>query len=182
MVSPISCLSILVIPLLVTSLFYQVSNACVNATYLDRICNQSSSYELCKSTFASDNRTSTADLTDLLLISYSSNMNLLETTIANRIPKILELLNDPLDKARLQNCQTDFIYALGKLSGAYLASSSKNYRKAVNLTTDAYVKNVECEKEYDTTNRASPIADVPQNVTGLIFVSYAILHEIPPPT
>ncbi|KAL0017199.1 hypothetical protein SO802_004268 [Lithocarpus litseifolius] len=177
MVSPISCLSILVIPLLVTSLFYQVSNA-VNDTYLDSICHRSTDYELCSSTFAADNRTSTADLNGLLLISISSNMNLLETTIVNRIPKILEILNDPKDKTRLQNCQKDFIYALGKLSGAYLASASKNYQEGTYLATEALLKNVDCDNEYNTTNRASPIADVPNKVGRLIFISYIIVGEI----
>ncbi|KAK7856071.1 pectinesterase inhibitor 5 [Quercus suber] len=176
MVSPISCLSILVIPLLVTSLFYQVSNACVNATYRDRICKQSTYYDLCTDTFASDNRTSTADLSGLLLISISSNMNLLENTTVHRIPGILKMLNDTQDKARLQNCQTDFIYALGKLSAAYLATGSKNYREGKNLTTDAYLKVLECEKEYNSTNFASPIADVPEKSTGLYFIGYTILR------
>ena len=176
MLSPISCLSILVIPLLFTSLFYQVSNACVNATYRDRICKQSNYYDLCTSTFAADNRTSTADLTGLLLISISSNMKLLQTTIVNRIPNILKLLDDPLDKARLQNCQTDFFHALGKLSGAYVASASKNYQEGKNLAMDAYLKNVECEKEYNTTAFASPIADVPEKSTGLIFIGNTILR------
>ena len=175
MVSPISCLSILVIPLLVTSLFYQVSNA-VNATYLDSICHKSTDYELCNSTFAADSRTPTADLNGLLLISISSNMNLLETTIVNRIPKILDILEDPLDKARLQNCSTDYIIALGQLSNAYLASASKNYQEGKNLAMDAYLKNVECEKEYNTTAFASPIADVPEKSTGLIFIGNTILR------
>ena len=177
MVSPISCLSILVIPLLVTSLFYQVSNA-VNATYLDSICHKSTDYELCNSTFAADSRTPTADLNGLLLISISSNMNLLETTIVNRIPKILDILDDPQDKARLQNCSTDYIIALGQLSNAYLASASKNYQEATRLATDAAFKNVECDNEYNTTKRPSPIADVPGTVGRLIFISYVIVGEI----
>ena len=178
MVSPISCLSILVIPLLFTSLFYQVSNA-VNDTYLDSICHKSTDYELCNSTFAADSRTPTADLNGLLLISISSNMNLLETTIVNRIPKILDILEDPLDKARLQNCSTDYIIALGQLSNAYLASASKNYQEATRLATDAAFKNVECDNEYNTTKRPSPIADVPGKVGGLILISYVIVDEIP---
>ena len=177
MVSPISCLSIFVIPLLVTSLFYQVSNA-VNDTYLDSICHKSTDYELCNSTFAADSRTPTADLNGLLLISISSNMNLLETTIVNRIPKILDILEDPLDKARLQNCSTDYIIALGQLSNAYLASASKNYQEATRLATDAAFKNVECDNEYNTTKRPSPIADVPGTVGRLIFISYVIVGEI----
>uniref|UniRef100_A0A7N2KS84 Pectinesterase inhibitor domain-containing protein n=1 Tax=Quercus lobata TaxID=97700 RepID=A0A7N2KS84_QUELO len=177
MVSPIRCLSILVIPLLVTSLFYQVSNA-VNDTYLDSICHKSTDYELCSSTFAADNRTSTADLNVLLIISISSNMNLLETTIVNRIPKILEILEDPQDKALLQNCQTHFTNALGKLSGAYVASISKNYTKATNLAMDAALINAECDNEYNTTKRRSPIPDVPGKVGRLVFISFVIIDEI----
>ncbi|KAK7856554.1 uncharacterized protein LOC112041187 [Quercus suber] len=178
MVSPISCLSILVSPLLVTSLFYQVSNA-VNDTYLDSLCHKSTDYDLCKSTFAADDRTSTADLNGLLLISISANLNILETTIINRIPKILEILDDPQDKARLQNCSTDFSFALENLTGAYLASTLKNYTEAVRLATDAAFNNVECDNEYNTTHRPSPIADVPRTVGRLIFISYVIVGEIP---
>ncbi|KAL4607373.1 hypothetical protein ACB092_09G168900 [Castanea dentata] len=177
MVSPTSCLSILVIPLLVTSLFYQVSNA-VNDTYLDSICHKSTDYELCSSTFAADNRTSTADLDGLLLICISSNMNLLETTIVNRIPPILEILEYLVDKQRLQHCQSDFIYALGKLSGAYLASASKNYEEGTKLSMDAAFKNAECINEYNMTDFPSPIEDVPNKVGRLIFLSFVIVDEI----
>ncbi|KAK7850029.1 cell wall / vacuolar inhibitor of fructosidase 2 [Quercus suber] len=117
MASPISCLSILLILLLVTSLFYQISNA-IDKAFLEKVCHKSFDYELCLSTLRSDERTSTADPNGLVLISISINMNLANSTI-NRIPDILKTLKDPLDKTRLMNCQTDFIYVLNKLSQGY---------------------------------------------------------------
>ena len=122
--------------------------------------------------------TPTVDLNGLLLISISANVNLLETTIVKRIPKILEILDDPQEKARLQNCQTDFTNALGKLTSAYLASFLKNYTKAIHLATEAALINVECDKEYNTTKHPSPIADVPGKVGRLILISFIIVDEI----
>merc|ERR1712183_95502 len=179
MVSPISCLSILVIPLLVTSLLYQVSNA-VNSTYLDSICHKSTDYELCSSTFAANDRTPTADLDDLFRISISANIDLLHTTIVRQIPKILETLNNPQDMALLQNCQTDFTNAQENLTNAYLASVLMDYTKAKNLATDAALLNANCDNEYNTTKRPSPIADVTGKVGKLIFISFIIVNEIIP--
>ncbi|KAK7844307.1 cell wall / vacuolar inhibitor of fructosidase 2 [Quercus suber] len=125
MASPISCLSILLILLLVTSLFYQISNA-IDKAFLEKVCHKSFDYELCLSTLRSDERTSTADPNGLVLISISINMNLVNSTI-NRIPDILKTLKDPLDKTRLMNCQTDFIYVLNKLSQGYTQLSSQHH-------------------------------------------------------
>ena len=179
MVSPISCLSILVIPLLVTSLFYQVSNA-VNSTYLDSICHKSTDYELCSSTFAADDRTPTADLDVLFRISITANINLLHTTNVQQIPKILETLNNPQDKTLLQNCQTDFTNAQEKLSNAFAASVIRNYTEATNLATGAALLNADCDNGYNTAKRPSPIADVTGKVGKLILISFIIVDEILP--
>ena len=177
MASPSSCLSILVILLLVTSLFYQISNA-VDEAFLERICHKSFDYELCLSTLRSDERTSTADPNGLVLISISINMNLVNTTI-NRIPDILKTLTDPLDKTRLKNCQTDFIYVLGKLSKGYEASASKLYQEGITLIYDALLKSAECDSEYSTNPpKKSPISDVTFKVGRLIDFTFVIVDEI----
>ncbi|XP_075665912.1 cell wall / vacuolar inhibitor of fructosidase 2-like [Castanea sativa] len=180
MASPISCLSILVIPLLVTSLFYQVSNA-VDKAFLESICHKSFDHELCLSTLCSDERTSTADPNGLVLISISINMNLVQTTINHRIPDILKTLTDPPDKTRLKNCQTDFIYVLGKLSRGYVASASKHYQEGITLIYDALLKSAECDSEYRiSTNppKKSPISDVTFKVGRLIDITFVIVDEI----
>ena len=52
MTSPISCLSILIIPLLVTSLFYDVSN--VDRALIESVCKKSMDYDFCMSALLSD--------------------------------------------------------------------------------------------------------------------------------
>ena len=178
MASPISCLSILVIPLLVTSLFYLISNA-VDEAFLERICHKSFDYELCLSTLRSDGRTSTADPNGLVLISISINMNLVQTTINRTIPDILKTLTDPLDRTRLTNCQTDFIYMQGNLTQGYVASASKHYQKGITLIYDALLKSAECDSEYSTNPpKKSPISDVTFKVGRLIDITFVIVDEI----
>uniref|UniRef100_A0A7N2QYB6 Pectinesterase inhibitor domain-containing protein n=1 Tax=Quercus lobata TaxID=97700 RepID=A0A7N2QYB6_QUELO len=181
MASPISCLSILVIPLLVTSLFYQVSNAAnqgwFDEAFLEKICKKSTDYDLCSSTLRSDPRTYTVNPHGLALISISINTNLVQTTL-DQIPGILNTLTDPLDETRLQNCQTDFNEALVKFNAAYAAASSTSYTEATNLLTEAALKSVECENEYSSSSSESPISDTTNKVGKLVFITYVIVGEI----
>ena len=174
MASPVSCLSILIIPLLVTSLFYQVSNA-VDEALLDKICNESADYEFCLSTLRSDDGTATADPNGLVLISITLNTNLVQTTV-NRIPDIVKTLTDPLDITRIQNCRTDYIDVQGKLSAAF----TKYYTEMLNFLRDALIKIVECDDKYrlNPPIRESPIADVSLKVQKLIDITFVIVDEI----
>lgn len=73
MTSPISCLSILVIALLATSLLYQVSNAIIEVkadfALLDSVCQKSEDYDFFMSSSRGDPRTRAADRNGLVLIS-----------------------------------------------------------------------------------------------------------------
>ena len=181
MASPISCLSILVIPLLVTSLFYQVSNAAnqgwFDEAFLEKVCQKSTDYDLCSSTLRADPRTYTVNPQGLALVSISINTNLVQTTL-DQIPGILNTLTDPLDETRLQNCQTDFNEVLVKFNAAYAAMSSMSYTEATNLLTEAALKSVECENEYSSSSSESPISDTTNKVGKLVFVTYVIVGEI----
>ena len=154
MTSPISCLSILVIPLLATSLFYQVSNAMIEVkadfALLDSVCQKFEDYDFCMSSFRGDPRTRAADRNGLVLISIAINIDLVEATI-DRIPDILKSLTDPLDKKRIQNCLTDFNDANVKLRGAYTASSARSYWKVVAFIRDVACKAIDCDGEYKKT-------------------------------
>ena len=183
MTSPISCLSILVIPLLVTSLFYQASNATIEVkadqALLDSICDQTQDYDFCMSTFHGDARTAVADRDGLALLSIAINTDTVQATI-DQIQDILKTLTDPLDKYRIQNCLTDFSDALVQLRAAYTASSAKSYREVIGFITDVARKAVDCDGEYKKSPplRESPISDKTLKVTKLTDITFAIINTI----
>ncbi|KAF3947668.1 hypothetical protein CMV_026228, partial [Castanea mollissima] len=148
MASPISCLSILVISLLVASLFCQVSHALVDEAFLKNICQKTVDYEFCQSTLRSDERTFAANPDGLVLISISITSNHVLNTI-DQIPNILKTLTDPLDKTRIQNCQTDYSEIAVNLNAAYSASEPKAYQEVINSLRGALIKCVECDDDME---------------------------------
>ena len=177
MASPISCLSILVIPLLVASLFCQVWS--VDEAFLENICQKTADYEFCQSTLRSDARTFTANTDVLVLVSISITSKHVQNTI-DQIPNILKNLTDPLDKTRIQNCQADYNEIEVKLNAAYSSSDAKSYQEALNLLTDALSKRVECDDEYRLTPpvRDSPLRDASTRLQKLIDITWVIIEEI----
>ncbi|KAK7825412.1 pectinesterase inhibitor 5 [Quercus suber] len=180
MASRISCLSILVIPLLVASLFCQVSNAqgSFDEAFLEKICQKTVDYEFCQSTLRSDVRTFTANPDGLVLISISITVDHVRNTI-DQIPNILKTLTDPLDKTRIQNCQTDYNEIVVKLNAAYSASDAKSYQEVLNSLTDALSKRVECDDEYRLTPpiRDSPLLSASTRLQKLIDITWVIIEE-----
>ncbi|KAL4594158.1 hypothetical protein ACB092_12G001100 [Castanea dentata] len=179
MASPISCLSILVISLLVASLFCQVSHALVDEAFLENICQKTVDYEFCQSTLRSDARTFTANLDGLVLISISITVSHVLNTI-DQIPNILKTLTDPLDKTRLQNCQTDYKEIQVKLNAAFSASDAKSYQEALNSLSGALIKRVECNDEYRLTPpiRDSPLLDASTKLQKLVDITWVLIEEI----
>uniref|UniRef100_A0A7N2MFH4 Pectinesterase inhibitor domain-containing protein n=1 Tax=Quercus lobata TaxID=97700 RepID=A0A7N2MFH4_QUELO len=177
MASPISCLSILVIPLLVASLFCQVWS--VDEAFLENICQKTADYEFCQSTLRSDARTFAATTDVLVLVSISITGDRVQNTI-DQIPNILNNLTDPLDKTRIQHCQADYNEIKGKLNAAYSSSDSKSYQEALNLLTDALNKRLECDDEYRLTPpvRDSPLLDASTRLQKLIGITWVIIEEI----
>ena len=76
MASPISCLSILIIPLLVTSLFYDISNS--YQALIESICKMSKDYLFCVSTLLSYLDSITIVLYRLGLVSTILNLDVIE--------------------------------------------------------------------------------------------------------
>ncbi|KAM3700714.1 hypothetical protein ACJW30_05G118300 [Castanea mollissima] len=176
MTSPISFISILVIPLLVTSHFYQVK---ADLALLDSICQQAQDYDFCMSTFRGDERAAVADRDGLALISIAINSGTVQDTI-DQISDILKTLTDPLDKYRIQNCQTDFSDALVTLKAAYSASSARSYREVIGFITDVARKAVDCDAEYRESPpvRESPISDNTLKVTKLTDITFTVINTI----
>ena len=139
---PISYQSNLVIPPLVTSLFYHVSNA-EDQGWFDE--DFLADYDFCSLTLRSDKNAYTADPNGLVVISI--NMNLVQTTISE-IVDLIEQTIDSLDKTRLQNCQVDFSDAQVKLNAAFVASAAYKYPEGLDFITDEFKKSVECDREY----------------------------------
>ena len=89
MASLISCLSILVTPLLVTFLFYQVSNA--NWALVESNCHNSTEYEFCLSSLLSDKRSIKSTLPTLELNSIELDLKVVEVAV-NQILDLLKTL------------------------------------------------------------------------------------------
>ena len=178
MASPISCISIFLLPLIATSLFFQVSNATfevkADQALIDSICEQTRDVDFCKSTFNADPRTIAVDLYGLALLSIAINMDGVRATIDDTIPKILKTLTDPVDKERIQDCLTDYNDALVKLKAAWMASSERNYKEVIGLITDAANKMVDCDGAYRKSPpiREPPISGENDKVTKLTDITY----------
>ena len=110
MASPISCLSILVIHLLVTSLFYHVSSA--DEALVESIF-QYTDYDFCLSSLLSNPWSTTASLYRQGLISTILNLNIIEDG-RGEIKNLLLRLTNPLDRTRLSTCWTDIDDVLKK--------------------------------------------------------------------
>ena len=102
MASPISCISIFLLPLIATSLFFQVSNATfevkADQALIDSICEQTQDVDFCKSTFNANPRTPAADRDGLVVLSIAINIDVVQATINDTIPEIVKTLIDPVDK------------------------------------------------------------------------------------
>ena len=184
MSSPISYQSILVIPPLVTSLFYRVSNAehqgWFDEDLLKKFCHKSADYDFCSLTLRSDKCAYTADPNGLVVISI--NMNLVQTTISE-IVDLIEQTIDSLDKTRLQNCQVDFSDAQVKLNAAFVASAAYKYPEGLDFITDEFKKSVDCVREYtlNPPKRESPLSDDSDDtlkVQKLINITFVLVGEI----
>ena len=93
--SPISCLSILIIPLLVTSPFYDVSNA--DRTLTESICKTPRVYDFCVSALLSDPDSIKTILYRLGLISTILNLDVIEDA-RGEIRNLPIRFTDPLDR------------------------------------------------------------------------------------
>ncbi|KAK7836113.1 pectinesterase inhibitor [Quercus suber] len=151
MASPINCLLILVIPLLVTSLFYQVSvGQKLDDPYLKTLCQKTSDPDFCFKTLKADPRTFAAsgDLNHLGLVTIAIAIDTVQVEV-DEIPGILKKLNDRVDIVRMENCQNDYNNALKILrDGAYTSFAAKDYNGAKSQVITAANGLAACENSY----------------------------------
>ena len=105
MASPISSLSILIIPLLVTSLFYDVSNA--DWALVEKVCKKSMDYDFCLSILLSDHEGLTNVIYNLGLFSTDVSLGILSDVNNGEIQNVLTGVTNPLDRRNILDCQTD---------------------------------------------------------------------------
>jgi len=176
MASPISCLSILVIPLLVTSLFYHASNA--DQALIESVCEKSTNNVSCLSTLRSDPRSSTADLYTLGIISADLNLKVFEEA-DSQIPNLLASLTDSLDRSRLLNCQTNLTDAHKTMITVRNLAEAKSYTEEDKIIWNAFTNIQHCTNEYKVPPiRQSPISNLTSKMEDLIIISRNILEMI----
>lgn len=176
MASPISCLSILVIPLLVTSLFYHVSNA--DQALIESVCEKSTNNVSCLSDFRSDPRSSTADLYTLGIVSVDLNLKVFEEA-DSQIPNLLASLTDSLDRSRLLNCQTNLTNAHKTMITVKNLAEAKSYTEEDKTLWNAYANIQHCTDEYKVPPiRQSPISNLTSKMEDLITISSNIIAII----
>ena len=181
MASPINCLSILVIPLLVTSLSYQVSvGQKLDDAYLRSLCQKTTDLDFCFNTLKADPRTfkASADLNHLGLVTIAILIDTVQVEV-DEIPGILKKLGDRVDKSRMENCQYDYNSALKILRDAYAAFSPQNYNGAKSLIINAGNGLAGCDQSYkDPPARTSPIADALTKVLKKCNIAVVVFNAI----
>ena len=173
MASPISCLSILVIPLLVTSLFYHVSNA--DRALIESVCKRATNNSFCLSALLSDPQSSTASLYLLGIISIDLNLNVFEEA-DSRILDLLDTVKDSVDHSRLLNCESNITLAHENLKAARNAAGGQSYTEEENLLLNVYSYIGHCKgRYYDPPVRVSPIEDLTSKMLALFDISSHII-------
>nr|XP_023919510.1 cell wall / vacuolar inhibitor of fructosidase 2-like [Quercus suber] len=176
MASPISCLSILVIPLLVTSLFYDVSNA--DRALIESICKGIRRKEFCLSALLSDPESITATLYMLGIITVDLNLKTFEKA-GSQISNILPTLKDQVDKSRLSNCQTNLTGAHETMKTARNSAGGQSYTEEKNLIMDAFVTVTKCTNQYfDPPKRQSPIVKFTDDIVELFNIADLIISYL----
>ncbi|XP_075659286.1 uncharacterized protein LOC142629203 [Castanea sativa] len=177
MTSPINCLSILVIPLLVTSLLYQVSaRQKVDEAFLRSVCQKVKDPDFCFSTLKADPRTFAG--ASLAVVSIAIVIDTIQVAV-DQIPGLFRDLSDRVDRIRMENCQRDFNDGLLTLRNAYAASASKNYAQSTSLIIDTINKIGACDNSYKIPPvRKSPIADATTNVLKKCDIAVAAIVTI----
>ena len=176
MASPISCLSILVIPLLVTSLFYHVSNA--DRTLIESKCENSTNNSFCLSALVLDPQSSTSNLYMLGIITIDLNLKVFEEA-DSRIPNLLDSLTDSLDRSQLSNCQTNLTDAHETMKAARNTAGEQSYMEESNLLLVVFSNISHCKSQYeDPLICESPISDLTSQMMDLFNISSVIIAMI----
>ena len=176
MASPISCLSILIIPLLVTSLFYDVANG--DRPLLEKVCKKTMDHDFCMSVLLSDRDGLTNVLYILGIASTSVSLKII-SDVNDEIENVLIGVTDPVDRNRISNCitGTDDIYK--KMQLARNVAGTQSYAEEASLLTAAQLKITECNNQFEShPKHVSPISNHTSKLMKLISISSVIISMI----
>ena len=177
MASPISCLSILIIPLLVTSLFYDVSN--VDRAVVENVCKKSMYYDFCLSTLLSNHEGLTNVLYNLGLVSTNVSLGIISDVNYGEILNVLTGVTDPLDWRQIIDCQIDIDDLYGDMQLAYNAAGTQSYAEKATHLASAQQKITKCNKQFESPlKHESPISGSTSKIRKLINISSIIVFVI----
>ena len=176
MASPISCLSILIIPLLVTSLFYNVSNA--DQPLLEKVCKKTMDHDFCMSVLLSDQDGLTNVLYTLGLASTSVSLKII-SDFSGEIENVLIGVTNPVDRTRILNCITNTYDIYEKMQLARNVAGTQSYVEKASLLTVAQQKITKCNNQFESPQQhVSPISNHTSKLTKLINISSVIISMI----
>ena len=174
MASLISCLSILVTPLLVTSLFYQVSNA--NWALVESNCHNSTEYEFCLSSLLSDERSIKSTLPTLELNSIELDLKVVEVAV-NQILDLLKTLTTHWKRLDFKIAKVILVMYIVHENMLSASDGFQNYDKVKTSLTAALLKIGECSDEYESSPKCqSPLSDLTFKMGRLIDISFIIIN------
>ncbi|KAL4625136.1 hypothetical protein ACB092_05G002400 [Castanea dentata] len=176
MASPISCISILIIPLLVTFLFYDVSNA--DRPLLEKVCKQTWDHDFCMSVLLSDPEGLTNVLYRLGIVSTSVSLKII-STVNGEVGNFLVGVTDPVDRTRISNCQTYIDDISDIMQLAKNAAGSQSYSEEAKILASAKQKIIDCDKQFASPpTHVSPIVDHTHKIAMLINISNVIVNML----
>ena len=174
MSSPISCLSILIIPLLVTSLFYDVSNA--NQDLVEKVCTQSTDHDYCVSVLLSDREGHTNVLYRLGLVATSVSLNLIPDINGEVGNALIGVTNVDVE-AKITSCQTDIDTIYTIMDQARTTAGTQSYKEEAKLLASAQDKVAGCNARFPPNQ--SPIQSSTSKIEKLINIVATILIMTP---
>ena len=171
--SPISCLSILIISLLVTSLFYDVSNA--DRTLVEKVCKKSMDHDYCLWILLSDPEGLTNVLYRLGLVATSVGLNIIPG-VNGEIENVHIGVKDAEVKARITDFQSDIDRIYDNMNQARTAAGTQSYNEEARLLASKPDKIAGCNGRFPTMQ--TPIQSSTSKIEKLISIAATIFTMI----
>ena len=173
-VSPISCLSILIIPSLVTSLFYDICNE--DRALVEKVCTKSMDHDYCLSVLLSDPEGLTNVLYRLGLVATSVSLNII-LVVNGEIGNVLIGVKDADVRAQITDCQSNIDRIYNDMNQARTAVDTQSYNEEARLLASAQENIAGCNAWFPTMQ--SPIQSSTSKIEKLINIAATILGMIP---
>ena len=172
--SPISCLSILILPLLVTFLFYDVSN--VDRALVEKVWTKSMDHDYCLSVLLSDPEGLTHVLYRLGLVTTSVSLNIIPV-VNGEIGNVLIGVEDADVRAQIMDCQSNIDRIYNNMNQARTAIGTQSYNEEARLLASAQEKITGCNAWFPSMQ--SPIQSSTSKIEKLINIAATIITTIP---